>query len=251
MIIWYGLGSLLALVAGYGLILGSRFLRYRRVSRGILAGRAAQDITPSRARGHILVVGDSTMYSAGVRDPAYTIGGLFAQLYPEASVETRAANGARCRDVPTQLAEGLHDHYDLIMIGIGGNDVVRLTSQHHVATELRRLLAAAAQKADRVIICSSVNVGNVGFFPFPFNYLYDARSRRFADICRSITGTMGTVQFVDFYRPLHDDHYDSRTRNKFVASDGFHANEYANQYFFGLIVKEAKLTPPLRRAAGN
>lgn len=251
MIIWLGITVALLVIGAYAAIIGTRFLRYRRVSKGILSDRVVKDITPEHADGHILIVGDSTMYSAGVSDTAYTIGGLFASLYPDSSVETRAANGARCRDVPSQLASGIYEQYDIIMIGIGGNDVVRLTPSGQLRRDLTRLLEAAARKAGRVIVCTSVNVGNVGFFPFPLNYLYDARSRHFARLCQDITQDMRNVQFVNFYRPLHDDHYDKRSRHKFVAADGFHANEFANKYFFEIIVKEAKLTPPSRRADGS
>jgi hypothetical protein len=127
------------------------------------------------------------------------------------------------------------------MIGVGGNDVVRLASFKRLERELTALFDAASKQGRRVIVCSSVNVGNVGFFPWPLNYLYDYRSRRYGEICQQAANNFDNVQFINFYRPMHDDHYDASTRHKFVAADGFHANEYANQYFFDKIVRQAKL----------
>lgn len=247
MLVWIILVAPLAVVMALVAIIAGRFLRYRTTSKGILSERPSADIMPAQPQGRILIVGDSTMYSAGVKDPAYTIAALFGAHYPGASVETKAANGARCRDVTRQLAAGAAEHYDIIMIGIGGNDVVRLTGSAALRRQLRALLAAASAKAERVVICSSVNVGNVGFFPFPLTYLYDYRSRLFGQLCQQAADQWDNVQFVNFYRPLNDDHYGRRSRAKFVAADGFHASEYANEYFFKLIVASAGLRPPLRR----
>jgi hypothetical protein len=195
----------------------------------------------SGATKRILVVGDSTMYGAGITDPNNTIGGLFAKRFPEASVETIAVNGAKVRDLKVQLTKAQFEHYDIIMIGIGGNDIVRFSSYIRLGHQLREILVQASGLSNRVILCHCVNVGNIGFFIWPLNYLYDHRSRRLHELYDEVIVGLSQVIYVNFYRPMKSDHYTRATRSEFIAQDAFHPSDHANQYFFRLISDQAKL----------
>jgi len=186
---------------------------------------------------HILVMGDSSMYSAGVTNPVNTVGGLLAAEYPNASIETTAVIGAKVKDLPIQLNKAQHSKYNLIVVGIGGNDIVKFSRYSEVTELLSAFLKQTSQIADQVILCHSVNIGNIGFFVFPLNYLYSHRSLRMSRLYTSIASKYPKVSEAIFYRPLNNDHYNKKTRHKFVAADGFHGTDYANQYFFKLVLE--------------
>lgn len=228
-----------ALLISYAAVMGSRARRLGRLMRAVRRDTAAYTRPVKGARQHILVLGDSTMYGAGVKDRQHTISGLLAQKYPAASIETLAAIDARVADLPAQLAQAGHRHYRLIMVGIGGNDVIKFSDFSRLRHQLETFFDAASRRSDRVIICNSVNLGNIGFFLFPFNRLFDARSRRYGQLCEQVAATFPKVRFVNLYRPIGDDHYDQTTRHRFIADDDFHANDYANRYFFDLIWRQA------------
>lgn len=184
---------------------------------------------------HILVMGDSSMYSAGVTNPKNTVGGLLAGKYPKSSVETVAFIGAKAKDLEHQFVQAQHKRYDLVVIGVGGNDIVQFTSISKVQLTLSTFLETITKTSDEVVLCHVVNVGNIGFFLFPLNHLYSWRSRIMNELYWSIGAKFPGLKHAVFFRPPHQDHFDRHTRHKFVAPDGFHATDYANQYFFKLI----------------
>lgn len=221
-----------------GLILSWRIARFIMIAK-----RKAKTAQPyhrhlSTAIKHILILGDSTMFSAGASSPRTTVGGLFASKYPDASVETYATNGAKVGDVPVQFSAGRHDRYDLVVIGVGANNIIRFGRVRSLRPELEVLLQIASDRADRVLLCHSANLGNIGFFPFPLNYFFDWRSRRLSELYYEVSKQFNNVSYVNFYRPIRDDHYDKQTRRLFLAEDAVHANDYANKYFFELLVKK-------------
>lgn len=214
-----------------------------RIIRSLQAIKAAAIIMPPYSRAikdathHILILGDSSMYGVGATKPRYTLGGLLAAKYPKASIETIAFNGAKVKDLEAQFAQVSHKEYDLVVVGVGGNDIVQFTSYFKVRRELTTFLGRVSKVADQTVLCHSVNVGNIGFFLFPMNHIYSYRSRRFSQLYSAISSKFPKVINVIFYRPLHKDHYNKATRKEFISDDGFHASDYANQYFFKLVWK--------------
>lgn len=193
-----------------------------------------QKISPSFEE-HILVLGDSTMYGAGIKHKANTMGGLLAARYPKATIETLARNGDKVDDLRGQLADARFNEYLLLMIGVGGNDIVGLTRLNHLETELNAFIEQASQKSSQIVIFQCVNVGNIGFFLFPLNYFYSRRCYLVSKVFEHVTSKYKNVLFVNLYRPNSDDFYTKKTRNKFIAEDSFHPSDYANIFFFNLI----------------
>jgi lysophospholipase L1-like esterase len=230
--------SLVVLVVAYLAVMAYRLLRFVRANRVAAALTTAYFRDGDAAGRHLLVLGDSTMYGAGIKDRQQTIGGLLAAKYPGASLETYAANGARIRDVAAQLAQARHRHYDMVLLGVGGNDIVKFSSYRHAQADLKDALSKLSMLSDRVVLCHSVNVGNIGFFLPPFNYLYDYRSRRLSQMYIVTVSAFPKVKYVNFYRRLGQDHYDRQSRQRFLADDSFHPNEYANKYFFNIIWRQ-------------
>lgn len=228
----------------YVSFVGFRLVRLIKKAKAMARTTQPYERHPRKTSRHILILGDSTMYGAGIDSPENTIGGLIAGKYPKASIETLAINGARIRNLRGQLKQAQYKHYDLIIIGIGGNDVMRFSNYAVLEQELGTFLNEASGVAERIVLCHSVNIGNIGFFTFPLNYLFDYRSRRLSQMYASMATSFASVLYVNFYRPMHDDHYDKTTRKSFVASDAFHANDYANQYFFDIIWSEMERSDP-------
>lgn len=229
----YALILLVVLAVGYIALMGWRIRNYVKSARAVR--KTTQPYFKSGTTSHhLLVLGDSTMYGAGIVDPANTIGGLLSAQYHGSSVETLAVNGARVRDLKTQFSRAQENHYQLIFMGIGGNDVVLLSNYQQLEIELRQFLDMVSAKADKIILTHCVNVGNIGFFVPPLSYLFDYRTRKLSQLYSKITADYPSVSYVSFYRPRNNDYYTKKTRQKFIAADGFHPSDYANQYFFEL-----------------
>jgi lysophospholipase L1-like esterase len=228
---------LTVVVVGYAALLGPRVMRFIRISREVKRTTKPFTAVSDQHKKHLAILGDSSMYSAGATQPHLTIGGLMAADYPNASVETLAVNGAQVKDLPSQLANLQFERYEFVLVGVGGNDVVRFENFSNVERQLSEFLASASKVTDKIVLCHSVNIGNIGFFPFPINRIFDRRTRQLSEMYERLAEQHKNVTYVNFYRPLHDDYYTKHTRAQFLAADGFHASDYANKYFYELIQK--------------
>jgi lysophospholipase L1-like esterase len=232
------LWAVVLVIVVYTAILVPRVIRFVRIARRVKRTTKPFTALPQKAKQHIAILGDSSMYSAGATAVHLTIGGLMAEKYPRATVETLAVNGEQVKDLAGQLARKKFDRYDLILIGVGGNDVVRFEKFSKLERQLDVLLDEVSKVANKVVLCHSVNIGNIGFFPFPINLIFDRRTRKLSQLYEKLVEDYPKVAYVNFYRPIHDDYYTKHTRVQFLAADGFHASDYANKYFFDLIYEK-------------
>jgi lysophospholipase L1-like esterase len=232
--------ALLVIVLGYGGIMGRRLWHADKVSKLVISTTVPFQRPHNNTRTHILVLGDSTMYGAGVKNRANTMGGLLATKYPVASIETLAVNGAKVKDLRDQIGQAQFRKYKLILIGIGGNDIVGLSRYDRVRQELTWFLEHESRRAETIVLFHCVNVGNIGFFVFPLNYLYSFRTKQLSKLFNGVARSFKNVLYVNFYRPMSRDYYDKKTRPEFIADDAFHPNDYANKYFFNIIWDELK-----------
>ncbi len=76
------------------------------------------------AEMQILVIGDSTAVGTGAQTPEASLAGLVGQTFPDASVRNLGVNGARTADLIPRLEKIQDQHFDLLMLHIGGNDTV-------------------------------------------------------------------------------------------------------------------------------
>jgi lysophospholipase L1-like esterase len=197
--------------------------------------------TLKTARYHLLVLGDSTMFGSGVKNRVHTMGGQLASLFPMASVETLALNGTRVAGLPHQFKTAQHPLYDLIVIGVGGNDVVFLSNYRQLEHDLRDFLQTLELRTNAIVLMHSVNLGNTGFFLWPISYLFDYRTRKLSELYARVAHDFTHVHYVNFYRPLHHDYYTATTRPRFIADDKFHPSDYASRYFFDEMRREVGL----------
>jgi lysophospholipase L1-like esterase len=239
-------GNFAVAVAGliviYATVMALRLWLAVRIIRRVAAVTQPYNRALADAPQHVLVLGDSTMFGSGVKERINTMGGRLGRKFPQASVETLAVDGARVRDLAGQLERAKYSRYDLIMVGVGGNDVVRLTDLDNLARDLAAFLERARRRSGKIIVVHCVNLGNIGFFWPPLSWLFDYRTRWLSETYAQVTRGMAGVHYVNFYRPRGADHYTAGTRARFITEDGFHPSDYANGYFFELIEKEVGLS---------
>ncbi len=215
-----------------------RIIRFILYSQKTFSNTKAFSREIKNTRQHILILGDSSMYGAGIKMSENTIGGLFAKKYPIATIETLAVNGAKVRDLEKQLKNKKYKFYDIILIGIGANDIIQFSNFNSLRTDLITIIKKVHKIGNKIILCHSVNIGNLGFYIFPFDYVFDNRTRKLSRIYAELETKFSNLIYVNFYRKRGNDYYDKITRKKFIAGDGVHPNDYANKYFFDIILNE-------------
>lgn len=175
-------------------------LAYRiRIGINIAAGSVPFEVKPPDARARVLVIGDSTGVGTGSSSPADSVAGRIARDFPGAEIVNLARNGARMKDVPAQLARAGTEEYDLILLQIGGNDILRFTSLTRLRDAVTNLLKTSSGRARRVVFISTGNVGLApAFFP-PLSWVYTWRTRSVRALFMEVAREQG-VQYVDLFR---------------------------------------------------
>ena len=127
--------------------------------------RAYQRIKPE-AKLKILFIGDSTAVGTGAKDPRDSVAGRFGQDFPQAQIINLGING----EVTHQLAQAFNPQKfgacDLIVVQIGGNDILRFTNLANLEKDIDQLLAKVSRLSRKIVLLHSGNVGLAPFFPW-------------------------------------------------------------------------------------
>ncbi len=145
----------------------------------------------------ILVVGDSTAYGTGSDSPTTTTAGRLGEMYPQASVTNLAVNGLKIEGLLAIFEKiDLKTHYDIVLIQIGANDIIRLTSIDRIHEGIKKVLERAQKFGGKVILLHSGNVGEAPFFPWYLRPILSSRSLEVRDIYTSEVGNY-SAEYVD------------------------------------------------------
>jgi lysophospholipase L1-like esterase len=126
----------------------------------------------------MLVLGDSTGVGVGAVRPAESVPGRVAEQIGATYIENRAVSGATIDGLPSQVAGIELDSYNLILIQIGANDIVRFRDAERSAENLRQIVESLPP-ADIVVIISAGDVGTAYLFPLPLRPLYTRKTNQF------------------------------------------------------------------------
>lgn len=155
--------TLLAIaILTYILVAIARNLRLLRISTALVA--TSHPYTNTTGTVSILVLGDSTAVGVGVNQPEESVAGRLGRLL-NASVENYAQSGAIVSELLQQMTYAKRDHYDLVLIQAGGNDIIKLRDLLESNNTMDTVLAAARKKSDRVALLTAGRIGHAPFFP--------------------------------------------------------------------------------------
>ncbi len=155
-------GALVLLFLAYA---GIRFYLTVQVSKKLIEATVPYEKKSTDASMAMLVLGDSTAVGIGADTPEESVAGRMAGYLDASRVENRAKSGAVTADLRDQISQAELARYRLILIQVGGNDIIRFRSAEEAAGELREAIALLPE-ADRVILISAGDVGGATLFPF-------------------------------------------------------------------------------------
>jgi lysophospholipase L1-like esterase len=196
------------------------------------------------ARRSLLVVGDSLALGAGSPDGTHGIAAAIAREFPHVEVRNAAALGARTAGVIAQIARSGREHWDVIVVEVGANDVMRMRPIARIRAELEAALRFARERSTQIVVCSSANVGGAPIFFWPLDRLLDRRSLALRDAFAR-TCAAAAVPFVSlcFERPR--DPF-GRVPQLFYAADGLHPTPAAYRVSYRALKSAVPLAAWLR-----
>ena len=231
----------------------AQLVQYMRIGDQLSESAVAFERRGTQHAPAVLVVGDSTGVGTGAAKPEESIAGRLAARFPKVSIVNRAANGARTLDVIMQLAESGPGRYDLVLVHVGGNDVLRRTPLRALAPQVEALVRIARKLSPNVIVTTIPNLGLLPMFFPPLSWWLSRRSRQVCELYAAAAREHG-AHYVDFFRergecPLANDH------ERYFARDGLHPTGDLYGYVFDALIAstpiESRLTRPRLRAVSS
>lgn len=183
----------------------------------------------------LLILGDSTGTGIGATNPEDSVAGLLAAHIGATYVENGAKSGSEVSSLQDQIAKIKLPHYDIILIQVGGNDVVRFHDSKEVSLLLGSFLTVLNDRADTIYVMSAGDMGTVTLFPWYvrpyFSYATLALHGAFTAIC-----TQYGAHYINLYEPpatnpfvLDPEHY--------LAPDHFHPSSLGYRAWFEKFLK--------------
>ncbi len=172
-----------------------------RIRRGTKIAEASRPFeqTNAAAAHRILVVGDSTGVGTGAARPEDSVAGRMASEFLGTAVVNRARNGARATDAVAQLESVAARGFDVVLVQVGGNDILRFTGLGKLRNAIGQVLAKAREKGSTVIFIGPGNSGlSPAFFP-PLSWIYTGRTRRARALFMDASQEAG-ARYVDLFR---------------------------------------------------
>ncbi|OYV01224.1 MAG: GDSL family lipase [Burkholderiales bacterium PBB5] len=219
--------SAIAIVAG----LGARTAWRLHESAELVRLSRPLQRAPVQPLRRLLMVGDSTAVGTGATTP-------------EASMAGRL--GRQFADLLEQLATD--EHFDMVLVMAGGNDVVRMRGLAALQGDIERVLHRARQKAAVVVLMPAGNVGNAPFFFPPVSWLMTWRSRRLHAFASAAAQHHGVV-LVNLFREAADDPFVRQP--SLNARDGLHPSDAGYGVWFDELTTQAALSQRLAAAAAE
>ncbi len=141
-------------------------LLFTNAWRYIKTGYLILDTSPYEQSGSgasVLILGDSTGYGTGVRQSSDSIAGRIGAAFPLAQIENNSVNGRTIGELKEVVAT-LEGRWDLILLQIGGNDILQGRKAALVEAELTNIFGQLYDHAEHIVMMSSGDVGGAAAF---------------------------------------------------------------------------------------
>ena len=234
---------LVAIIAG-AVLVNAVYLAIVLYRGGALADQSeAYQQRPLHTGIRMLVIGDSTGVGTGADAPAQSVAGRLGRLSPRLALINLAVDGAKTHEAMAQLKAAPHAVYDVLLIQVGGNDVLRFTDIDELRATTIALLRAAKSKAHYVVMMSSGDVGAAPAFLPPVDWVYSWRTRQVRALFLELTRSE-RVDYVDLYNPGDDNPF-KQDPKRYYASDGLHPSGEGYRLWFEQLIAQSSIAARL------
>ena len=216
---------LLALILYWGV----RFAHTASISKRLVERSVPYQNVSNDHAWTMLVIGDSTAVGVGATTPEQSLAGRVALRIGATYTENHAVSGALVNDLPKQIAEAKLQEYDLILVQIGANDIVRFHDAKATTAELARYLDTLP-KTKKLILVSAGDVGAATLIPPPLRPFYTKLNRSYhAEYARAFPDSyvnLGTGPGSQLFKERPD---------VYLAADGFHPSSAGYGIWFDAV----------------
>ncbi|MES2931460.1 MAG: GDSL-type esterase/lipase family protein [Patescibacteria group bacterium] len=219
------LGGLALLLVAYW---GIKFFMTVQVSKRIINSTVAYE-KAGEGENSVLVLGDSTAVGIGADRPEESVAGRVSTFLQADRVENYAVSGAVTSDLNTQRKNATLSSYGLILIQIGGNDIIRFKPAEDAGEELRAAIQNLPD-AQKVVIISAGDVGGATLFPWPVRPFHTRLNNEYHETFARIAKEEG-VTYVNFGNSPATKIINEKPEI-YLAADGLHPSSEGYRLWF-------------------
>lgn len=202
---------------GYAVV---QFQVHLRASADLIATTQPFSFAATNPTKRILIAGDSTAVGVGAEEPNLSTAGRIHADYPLAEITNIGVSGLKTAGLATVLRQLDTEHFDLVILQIGGNDIVRGTGYATLQADITEVLRRAEELGSQVVLFTAGNVGTSRLFPYPLRLLYTHRTLRVREIFMA-AARQSHAHYVDLFDDVHIDPFAQDPKTHYAA-DVFH-----------------------------
>jgi lysophospholipase L1-like esterase len=214
------------------------FFQKYEISRFLINRAVAYQVVNTDYTRTLLILGDSTGVGVGALQPEDSVAGRLAKAMDATYIENRAVSGAVAADVGLQLSDALLPRYNVILIQVGANDIVRFHDTKAVAAQLLDTIQNASKRSDATYLMSAGDLGATTNFPSPMRPFYTKLTLRYHAAFEKMAKDAGVV-YINLYMPPEEDPF-VKDPNRYLSIDGFHPSSDGYGLWFDRLWEVAK-----------
>lgn len=170
--------------------------------------------------GMIQVLGDSTGYGTGATSGKKSIAGLLGADFPDFTIKNQSVNGRTIAGL-LKDSQDFSGEYDMILLQIGGNDILQNRDTAQVLAELSDLLDILSEHTNNIVMMTSGNVGASIAFSGEQAQEYERLTRDLRAGVFDIARDRGDFTYVDLFDEPEDDPFLEQPE-VYTSLDGLH-----------------------------
>lgn len=202
-------------------------INHTLTSKKLSANAKAYQQPNPNAKYSVLFIGDSTGVGTGAEDPTVTVAGYLGKDHPNYEITNLAKNGAHAKDLVANLNSQKDKKFNLIVINVGGNDILQFVNLDQFTKDLSKVLDLAKTMSDNVVLFTTGDVGKSRFFPPLVGKIFTARALKVRQIAKDETKQKGLL-YVDLFENGKDLTFDQNMH----SADQLHLNGAGYQYWY-------------------
>lgn len=177
----------------------------------------------------ILVLGDSTGYGTGARRGVESVAGRLGADFPQYTIVNNSVNGRTIHELQ-RVAEGVEGEYALILLQIGGNDILRERGVVEVEEELRNVVATLTPHTEHLVMLSTGNVGGATALSVAEARQYEAITRDYRVMFARVAFSTALTYIDLFAEPANDPFV--KNPERYLALDGLHPSSAGYELWY-------------------
>ncbi|MEQ8203084.1 MAG: GDSL-type esterase/lipase family protein [Smithellaceae bacterium] len=151
----------------------------------------------------------------------------------------RHQHGAKVEDIFEQLKDFGTGEFDLVLLQVGGNDIIRFTDLERLKASITGVLKLAGDRGGDVIFMSTGNVGLAPVFFPPVSWIYSWRTRKVREIFLAVSHRE-KVEYIDLFKERDKDPF-LRDSAKFYAADTLHPGSEGYRLWYEELKRQSSI----------